>query len=35
MFKFNSVLAWRPVYDTNITFAILYRDFTNNAFIEV
>ena len=29
----NSKLSWlQAIYNTNITLAILYRDFTNNAF---
>ena len=34
IFKFKTILAWRHIYNTNITLAILYRDFTNNAFIK-
>ena len=32
IFKFKTIFAWRPIYNANITLAILYRDFTNNAF---
>ena len=30
--EFRNVLAWKPIYNTNVTLAILYRDFTSNAF---
>ena len=32
IFEFKTILAWRPKYNMNITPAILYGDFTNNAF---
>ena len=34
-FKFNILLAWRPVDNTNISFTILQENFTNDILSEV
>ena len=35
IFKFNIVLAWRPVDNTNISFTILQENFTKNRFFVI
>ena len=30
--EFRNILVWKPISNTNITLAILYKDFTSNAF---